>query len=271
MERYSVTPPGLFVPRGRADRTIVVIDVHPTSTTTSTNADLFLRVEPGRDFEAIWTLRLLLRGIQPAPGAETGIPLTALTDLIERMKSCRWGIVFFGFGLSRAPTGHRTVEALLRLVSDLNAHTRFYVRRMRGSGDVAGADNVLAWQTGFPFSVNLARGYPRYNPGEYAADVMLARGEADACLLVGSYGVQRFSQAAKSHLQRIPTIVLDPATAPSLFAPTVRFTTSVYGIHLPGTAYRMDEVPIPLQAILPPQYASDEGILTAICNLLVTY
>jgi formylmethanofuran dehydrogenase subunit B len=264
MERYSVMPPGLFVPRGRADRTIVTIDVHPTA--TSADSDLLIQVEPDRDFEALWTLRCLLRGIQPPPGAATGIPLSVLNDLLDRMKRCRWGIVFFGFGLSRAPSGHRTVEALLRLVSDLNAVTRFYVRRMRGSGDVAGADNVLAWQTGFPFSVNMARGYPRYNPGEYAADVVLERGEADACVLIGSYGVQRFSAAAKAQLQRIPTIILDPPTAQPLLTPKVRFTTSIYGIHRPGTAYRMDEVPIPLQAILPAQYASDEDILAAICR-----
>ncbi len=35
-------------------------------------------------------------------------------------------------------------------------------------GDVTGADSVLCWQTGYPFSVNLGRGYPRYNPGPNA-------------------------------------------------------------------------------------------------------
>jgi formylmethanofuran dehydrogenase subunit B len=180
------------------------------------------------------------------------------------MKECRWGIVFFGFGVSRAPSGHRTVEALIRLASDLNQYTRFYVRRMRGSGDVSGADNVLAWQTGFPFSVNLARGYPRYNPGEYDAQTVLERREADCCLLVGSYGVKRFTAAALAHLKTIPTIVLDPPTAQPVFEPTVRITTATHGIHLPGTAYRMDEVPIPLQAILPSPYPSDAEVLHAL-------
>jgi formylmethanofuran dehydrogenase subunit B len=262
MERYSVGPIGEFVPGGRAGRTVVVVDVEQTA--TATQADLFVRVEPGQDFEAIWTLRGLLRGIEPVAGTATGAPPPVLTDLLDRMLRCRWGVVFFGFGLSRAPLGHRSVEALLRLVTELNQHTRFYVRRMRGSGDVAGADSVLAWQTGYPFAVNLARGYPRYNPGEYAAEAVLSRGEADACLLVGSYGVRRFSRAAQEHLARIPTIVLDPPIAQPTVTPTVHFATAIYGAHLPGTAYRMDEVPIPLRAFLPAKHPSDAEVLDAI-------
>src|SRR6185295_10579227 len=107
-----------------------------------------------------------------------------LRALVEQMKSCRCGVVFFGLGLARTGHGHRNVEALLQLVRDLNAFSRFHARRMRIPGDVTGADNVLCWQTGFPFSVSLSRGYPRYNPGEYSANIVLERGEADACLFV---------------------------------------------------------------------------------------
>jgi formylmethanofuran dehydrogenase subunit B len=35
--------------------------------------------------------------------------------------------------------------------------------------DSPGADMVLIWLTGYPFSVNLARGYPRYSPAEFSA------------------------------------------------------------------------------------------------------
>ncbi len=152
------------------------------------------------------------------------------------------------------------------LVRDLNDFTRFYARRMRVQGDVTGADNVLAWQTGYPFSVNLARGYPRYNPGEFSVQDMLERGEADACLLVGSEGVARFSAAALARLQQIPTIALDHPIVESAIPPTVRFTTAVYGVHHPGTAYRMDEVPILLRAFLPTSYPSDAEVLRMIAE-----
>ena len=200
------------------DRTVVVADVRPTA--SSAAADIFLPIEPGRDFEALWALRGLIRGLPPEAGAVVGAPIDLLTNLAQRMKTCRFGVAFFGLGLSRG--GHRTVEALLRLVTDLNDYTRFYARRMRVSGDVTGADSVLAWQTGYPFSVNLGRGYPRFNPGEFSAQDMLLRGEADACLLVGSQGVRRFTPAATAALRRLPAIVLDgPMVEPPL-SPAVR-------------------------------------------------
>lgn len=93
---------------------------------------------------------------------------------------------------------------------------------------------------------------------------MLERGEVDAALFVGSQGVRRFSAAGIARLDEIPTIVLDSPTVETPFVPTVRFTTAVYGIHLPGTAYRMDEVPIPLRPVLPPRYPSDAQVLAAL-------
>ena len=112
--------------------------------------------------------------------ADTGVPLAAWQDLMARMKRARFGVMFFGTGLAMTRGKHLNTEALLAVVRDMNAYTRFVAKSMRGAGNVTGADNVLAWRTGFAFAVNLARGYPRFNPGEYTADEMLARGEADA-------------------------------------------------------------------------------------------
>jgi len=268
-ERYSVDPVGMFVPNGRSDRTVVVFDSERTKTAEA--ADLFITVEPGRDFEAIWTLRSLLRGVVPSETTTTGVPLETLTELAERMKSCRCGVFFFGLGLAHQGLGHLNVEALLRLVRDLNAHTRFHARRMRVHGDVTGADCVLCWQTGYPFSVNLCRGYPRYNPGEYSANDLLERGEADLCLLVGGESVPEMSPKARRHLETIPTILLEYPTVQNEFQPQIRFTTAVYGVHLPGTVYRMDEVPIPLRKVLTTHYPSDADVLERITESLEPY
>ena len=184
------------------------------------------------------------------------------------MSGCRYGAVFFGLGLAQRGLGHKNVEALLRLVEDLNGFTRFTARRLRIPGDVAGADAVLCWLTGFPFAVNLARGYPRYNPGEYSANDLLERGEIDACLLVGSESCRDLSPRAQRAIEQLPTIALDyPHVAPP-FAATVQITTAIYGIHAPGTAYRMDEVPIPLRRLVPSNYPSDDEVLGAIVALL---
>ena len=107
-------------------------------------------------------------------------------------------------------------------------------------------------------------GYPRYNPGEYSVNELLERGEADACLLVGGESVPQMTAKARDHLNRIPTILLSYPTVEPQFPQSIKITTSVYGIHLPGTAYRMDEVPIPLRQILPSKYPSDADVLLAI-------
>ena len=90
---------------------------------------------------------------------------------------------------------------------------------------------------------------------------LLERKELDACLFVGTEGVSEMSPQAVTHLHNIPTIALDHPTVESFIPPTVRFTTAVYGIHLPGTAYRMDEVPIPLRRIMASKYPGDADIL----------
>jgi formylmethanofuran dehydrogenase subunit B len=154
---------------------------------------------------------------------------------------------------------------------ELNAHTRFHARRMRIYGDVTGADTVLCWQTGYPFSVNLSRGYPRYNPGEYSANDLMERGEVDACLLVVGESLPEMSAKARAHLNQILTILLEYPTVEPLFQPSIRFTTSVYGVHLPGTAYRMDEVPIPLRQVLPSKYPSDTDVLRAITRSTIQH
>lgn len=258
-ERYSVDAAGRFFPEGRRNRFVVVADTVRTATAEA--ADLFIPIEPGRHFEALFSLRAMVQGSLPESSDCDGAPVPLLTELVRRMKSSRCGVIFFGVGLARGESGHCNVQALLELVTDLNGPGRWYAMRMRVQGNVVGADSVLLWQTGYPFAVNMARGYPRYNPGEFSVQGLLERGEADACLLVGSETLDWLSPQAVAHLRLIPTVVLDPPDVEAAVPATVRFRTATPGIHLAGTAYRMDGVPVPLRAVLPARYPSDQEIL----------
>jgi formylmethanofuran dehydrogenase subunit B len=262
--RYSTMPKGLFIPNGRKDRTVVLVDVRRSKSAPA--ADIFVQVKPRKDFEALWALRALVKGVELGPEveAETGIPLTQLQDLAQRMKSCKFGILFFGMGLSMTRGKHLNVEAALSLARDLNEFTRFYAKPMRGHGNVTGADNVVSWQTGYPFGVSLGRGYPRFNPGEFTTADTLARGEADAALIIASDPMGNFSQPAREHLAKIPYVALDPKETPTTRGAAVAFTTAIYGINVAGTVYRMDDVPIPLRPAFDSPYPSDETILKAV-------
>ena len=124
----------------------------------------------------------------------------------------------------------------------------------------------MSWSTGYPFAVNFGRGYPRFNPGEFTAVDLLARREADAALIVATDPAANLPQAAIDHLERIPTIVLDPALSATAKIARVAFTTAVYGINVPGTVYRMDDVPIRLRPALPSRYPSDEEVLKRLAS-----
>lgn len=263
--KYSLMPKGMFVPNGRKDRTCVIVDVRKTKSAKA--ADIFIPIRPRKDFEALWTLRALASGIEldaEQVERETGNPLSVWEDLMDRMKSARFGVIFFGMGLTMTRGKHANSEALLALTRDMNRYTRFVCKPNRGHGNVTGADNVVSWRTGYPFGVNMARGYPRFNPGEYTASDVLARGEADAALIVGADPMANFSEKARRHLGSIPFVALDPKETPTTRAATVAFTVATYGINVPGTVYRMDDVPIPLRPAFESPHPSDFDILSGI-------
>lgn len=266
LERYADSPESVLAHR-LSQREIVVVDTERTR--TANEAKVFVQLQPDRHFEVLWTLRCLVRGVEPkSPESEWGADPNQLRDLAKRMCSATCGIFFFGLGLTAGSLGAKNVEALLLLTRDLNSITRFHARRMRIYGDVAGADSVLCWQTGYPFSVNLAPGFPRYNPGEFSANHMLEQGEVDCCVMVGDECRSTLSPKAQKVLEGIPTIALQGGDADVSHPVTVRFRTATYGIHVPGTAYRMDEIPLPLRAILPNRYPTDERVLEEILRRL---
>ena len=263
--KYSLMPKGMFLPNGRKDRTCVIVDVRRTKSAKA--ADIFLQIKPRKDFEALWTLRALARGLEldaEQAKRETGIELSVWQDLMDRMKAAKFGVIFFGMGLTMTRGKHANSEALLALTRDMNEHTRFVCKPNRGHGNVTGADNVVSWRTGFPFGVSLTRGYPRFNPGEYTASDVLARGEADAAMIIASDPMGNFSQAARDHLATIPYIALDPKETLTTRHAAVAFTVATYGINVPGTVYRMDDVPIPLRPAFESPHPSDLKILRGI-------
>ncbi|MGH8535881.1 MAG: formylmethanofuran dehydrogenase subunit B [Gammaproteobacteria bacterium] len=264
--RYAVTPKGRYIPNGRKDRYVVLVDVRRTP--SAPVADLFIQIKPGHDFELLWALRAFVKGrkVDPNLAERTGVSLATMEDLVKRMKSCRYGVLFFGMGLTMTRGRHFNSGAVLALATDLNEFTHFVAKPVRGHGNVTGADNVVSWQTGYPFGVNFSRGYPRFNPGEYTTVDLLARGEADAAMIIASDPGSNFPRPAIEHMKRIPVIVLDTKPTDTTQLAKVAFTTSTYGINTSGTVYRMDDVPITLRQAFESPYPSDEEVLIAIKN-----
>jgi formylmethanofuran dehydrogenase subunit B len=220
----AVTHPRLLERLRLDPSAMIVVDSERTATADAAGAF----VEVHDDFEALWALR----------GGEAG-------PLGDRLRAARH-VAFIHGALDEL-----TALALHSLVRDL-ARDRHTVTLGLRAGNARGAEDVLAWQTGFAAPVDYARGFPREGPG---AAELLERGEVDAALVVAADPVD--------DLPRDLVVIDSRATAMSQAA-RVAFGTAADGIEVAGTAHRMDGVPVPLRAPLPGDRPSIEDVLAAI-------
>src|SRR5262245_35800568 len=243
---------------------MVLVDIRETPSAKA--ADIFLQIRPTRDFEVLTILRALIKDqpVNESAAAETGLTLEQLRDFADQMKKARFGVLFFGMGLSMTRGKHMNSAALLTLAAELNAFTKFVAMPMRGHGNVTGGDVLMRFTTGYPFGVSLSRGYPRFNPGEFSTVDVLIRGDCDAALVLGADPGATMPQPAIDHMARVPTVVLDPKVTHTSRVAKVHFTTAARGISAPGTVYRMDEIPLPLRPALTAPYPTDEDIVRRI-------
>jgi formylmethanofuran dehydrogenase subunit B len=252
-----------LLPRLRLDRagrtggrTLVVVDAERTP--TAEEADEFIELPPGVEFEALWALRALVRDVPLERDLAAQLPLEVLERLVDRLRACNYGAVLHG------PAGYANALALLALIRDLARVAHVVALPLRREAGARGAEDVLAWQTGYPAAVSFARGHPRARPGEFSAAGLLERGETDAAVIVGFDALRDLPSRAADHLRHIPTIVVDPRATETAAAARVAFATAAGGVHREGTAHRMDGVPVPLRAPLPSDRAGDREVLAAI-------
>jgi formylmethanofuran dehydrogenase subunit B len=228
---------------GRAeDRTLVVIDSGRTP--TADEADEFIELQPEFDLEALWAMRALVRDVPLDGDLAARLPLDALDNAVGRLRAIGYGAVLHG------PAGYVNALALLALVRDLARITHVVELGLRHDGNARGAEDVLAWQTGYPAAVSFARGHPRARHGEFSAAGLLERGETDAALVVGFDALRHLPPRAADRLRRIPTVVVDPRATETAAAARVAFATAAGGVQREGTAHRMDGVPVTLRAPL---------------------
>ena len=71
-------------------------------------------------------------------------------------------------------------------------------------------------------------------------------------------------QYAAAQLERIPTVVLDHGPSVVASHASVLFPTAAYGVDAAGTAYRMDNIPIPLKRVISTGRVTDEEVLDRI-------
>ncbi|MBD3256039.1 MAG: formylmethanofuran dehydrogenase subunit B [Candidatus Lokiarchaeota archaeon] len=259
--RYSEFVRGYFRKDGRNDRYIVVID--PRNTHTAQIADLYVKVNPNEDYELLNAMRALLRGVEPDEDEISGVPIDQVKKLVDILKNCNYGVIFFGMGLTQSLAHHRNIDTAICLTRELNDHTKFLITPMRGHYNVTGANQVFTWNSGYGYSVDFSRGYPRYNPGEFSAVELLIKDQIDTTLVVASDPASNFPAPAAKKMFTHPLIVIEPHETPTSAFADVILPPAIAGIETEGTAYRMDSVPLRLRKVkdAPGKCLADREIL----------
>jgi len=261
LSRYSEFVRGYFRTDGRNDKYVVVID--PRNTHTAQIADLYIKVNPNEDYELLNALRAILRGVELDCEEVSGVPMENIKELVNVLKSCNFGVIFFGMGLTQTLAHHRNIDAAICLTRELNDHTKFLITPMRGHYNVTGANQVFTWNTGYAYSIDFSKGYPRYNPGEFSAVEVLIKDQIDASLIVASDPASNFPAASVKNMFKHPLIVIDPHETPTSAFADVLFPAAIAGIEAEGTAYRMDGIPLRLRKVkeAPGESLTDKEIL----------
>ncbi len=259
--RYSEFVRGYFRTDGRNDRTIVVVD--PRYTHTAQIANTYIQVNPSEDYELLNAIRAVLRGVELDDKEISGVSMEKIKELVEVMKSCKFGVIFFGMGLTQSLSHHRNIDTAICLTRELNDKTKFSIIPMRGHYNVAGANQVFTWATGYAYSIDFSKGYPRYNPGEFSACDLLIRDEIDASLIVASDPASNFPAASVRNMFKHPLIAIEPHETPTSANADVVLPAAIAGIECEGTAYRMDKVPLRVRKVkdAPGECLTDREIL----------
>jgi len=264
LSRYSEVIRGHFRKDGKNDRFIIVVD--PRNTHTAQIADLYIKVNPSEDYELMNAIRAILRGIEIDESEVSGVPIDKIKELVEILKSAKFGVIFFGMGLTQSLAHHRNIDVAICLTRELNDITKFIIIPMRGHYNVTGANMVFAWNTGYAYSIDFSKGYPRYNPGEFSSVDLLMRDEPDASLIVASDPASNFPAGAVRNMFKHPLISIEPHVTPTSANSDVILPAAIAGIECEGTAYRMDTVPLTLRKVkdAPGECLADKEILKRI-------
>jgi len=166
-----------------------------------------------------------------------GIKMANLEKLAEQMKNARYGVIVWAPGELNFPHAELTIQNFCEITKYLNRETRFAGFFLGGNDGGMSANNVSAWQSGFPLRVNFSKGYPEHDSQKYATANVLKNKEADALLWISS-----FNPEIKPPHAKIPTIVLATPDTKLNFKPDVFIPVSTPGVDHPGQMIRTDSV-----------------------------
>jgi len=210
--------------------------------------------------EAISVLRALIKGKTVQTEHVGGIDINILSALAEQLKNAKYSVVTWAAALLDFDHAEVTVQAVCEMVKDLNVKTRSSGLPLAGKDGEITANQVCAWQSGFPMRTSFSRGYPDYDPYLANTNRMLAQDEVDTLIWISSFNID--NTPPKSIAK---TIVLGRSGMTFEQEPEVFIPVGTPGIDHAGRAFRSEGVvSIPLRKLRDSGLPSTFDVLTAV-------
>jgi formylmethanofuran dehydrogenase subunit B len=172
-------------------------------------------------------------------------------------------------GLTHTLGRNHNIDIAICFTRDMNEFTKFNIVAMRGHWNVTGSGQVLSWQYGFPYAVDLSRrNKARYQTGETTSVDLLTRNEVEATFYIATDPGAHFPIDAMISSSKKPSVTVDPHITPTTELADVHIPVAMVGVETGGCAYRMDNVPIETRKVVEPPEGmlTDEILLTRILH-----
>jgi formylmethanofuran dehydrogenase subunit B len=232
-----VNAKGTHAPDGRASRTVVSMRIGTDGAVDG--ADTSVQLPATAELAALSILRSIVAGgsVPDAAASIAGLP-----ELAARLVGAKYVAIVAGGEDGDATRPSQRAEGLIALAQALNGPTRAALFTLRSGDNRNGVESLLTWQTGFPFAVDFRSGAPWYSADRRGlADLA----SADVALVLGDW-----RSVPATALAAVPAVVIGPGASEAPGNPRVAIDTGRAGIHEGGTAYRTDDIPLPLTPAL---------------------
>ncbi len=207
--------------------------------------------------EVISSLHALVTGATLDVSKVAGIETKTLQSLADKMKAAKYGVIVWSPSELDFPHAELTIQNFCEIVKYLTRFTRFAGFSLSGNDGSTTANNVCAWQSGYPLRVNFNKGYPDYDAQRYSTRNALKNKEVDSLLWISS-----FSSNVNPPRASIPTIVLAKPDTKLNFKPDVFIPVSTPGVEHTGQLFRTDSVvSLPLKKLRESSCASVHSVL----------
>ena len=170
------------------------------------------------------------------PARLQGIAPSALAQCVAWLQSARYGVAIWAAGDLEFAHAELATQALSQLLRTLNVEHRFAGLPLAGNNADLTANAVHTWQCGSPYPASHANGRVDFDPHRYAAQSVLARGEADCLLWISSLSDE------PPPAVDVPVVVLGRGDMQVAHEPDVFIPVATPGIDADGHLLRTDKV-----------------------------